>query len=164
MSSVLISLFGVGKDLSILQMSNRGIVVFLLALLLIRIAGRRSFGLRTPLDNIITILLGAILSRGVVGASEFLPTIITCLVIVILHRIIGTLIASSPRLSRIIEGNKVALYENGHFNRKKMRSMQVAEEDALQGMRKGALTENLKEIDKIYIERNGEISAVRKEH
>lgn len=54
-------LFGQGKNLNSLQMTCRGIVVFFFALILIRISGRRSFGIRTPLDNIIIILLGTIL-------------------------------------------------------------------------------------------------------
>jgi len=52
MNSILIEMFGQGKDLNTLQMSCRGIVVFFIALLLIRISGRRSFGMHTPLDNI----------------------------------------------------------------------------------------------------------------
>jgi len=52
--NLLIQIFGEGKDLNALQMSSRGIVIFFIALILIRISGRRSFGVRTPLDNIIT--------------------------------------------------------------------------------------------------------------
>src|ERR1700730_6298922 len=39
-------LFGEGRNLSVLQMGMRGILVFLIALVLIRISGRRSFGMR----------------------------------------------------------------------------------------------------------------------
>ncbi|NNU33298.1 hypothetical protein HK413_02345 [Mucilaginibacter sp. S1162] len=45
---ILLKIFGEGKDLSALQMSCRGIVVFIIALALIRLSGRRSFGIRTP--------------------------------------------------------------------------------------------------------------------
>ena len=37
------------------------------------------------------------------------------------------------------------------------------QEDVIQGVRKSALTEDLEKIGKIYIERNGEITAVKKE-
>src|ERR1700712_2412472 len=108
-----IKIFGEGKDLNALQMSCRGVVVFIIALLLIRISGRRSFGVRTALDNIISISLGAILSRAVVGASDFVPVIVTCFIIVFLHRFFAWMIANSKRFGRIMEGDKILLYQDG---------------------------------------------------
>lgn len=55
--TILEDLWGSGESLNVLQMSCRGVATFLIALLLIRISGRRSFGIRSPLDNIIVILL-----------------------------------------------------------------------------------------------------------
>ena len=156
-------IFGQGKDLTSLQMGCRGLVVFFIALVLIRISGRRSFGLHTSFDNIISIMLGAILSRAIVGASAFLPVIITCTVIVLIHRFLGWLISHNPAMSKFIEGNKMELYSNQSFVHKNMGKALVCEEDVMQGVRKSALTENLEKIDKIYIERNGQISAIKKE-
>ena len=84
---LIIELFGEVGDLNALQMTCRSVVAFLFTLFLIRIAGRRSFGLRAPFDNIILILLGAILGRAVVGASPFVPTLIAGFVICVLHRL-----------------------------------------------------------------------------
>ena len=155
-------IFGQGKDLDTLQMTCRGIVVFIIALLLIRISGRRSFGVRTPLDNIITISLGAVLSRAIVGASAFVPVIVTCFTVVILHRLFGMLISHSGKFGRITEGTRILLYHDGHFLPKHMRRALVCREDVMQGVRKSALTEDMGKIDKVYMERNGEISAIKK--
>lgn len=162
MKELLITLFGEGKDLNALQMSDRGIVMFFIALILIRISGRRSFGVRTPLDNIITISLGAVMSRAIVGASAFVPVIVCCFVIVLLHRLFGWLIAHSKAFGRFIEGDKMVLYENNTFNYERMKDALVCQEDLMQGVRKSALTEDMSSIDKVYMERNGEISAIRK--
>lgn len=143
-------------------MSSRGVVMFLVALLLIRISGRRSFGVRTPLDNIIVISLGAIMSRGVVGASPYIPVIVCCLVIVLLHRLFGWLIATSKAFGRVVEGNKIVLFEKGKFNEDHMKSALVCEEDIMQGVRKSALTEDMDRIEKVYMERNGDISSIKK--
>src|SRR6185312_7956409 len=158
---LLIQIFGQGKDLTALQMSCRGIVVFIIALLLIRISGRRSFGIRSPLDNIIIILLGAILSRAVVGASAFVPVIVACLVIVVFHRFVGWLIANSRFFARLIESDKIILFEKGKYLHHNLKRVQLTEEDVMQGVRKSALTEDLNKIGHIYIERNGEISAIK---
>lgn len=155
-------LFGEGKNLNSLQMCDRGIAVFIIAFLLIRISGRRSFGVRTPLDNIIAILLGAILSRAVVGASDFVPVIIACFVIVLLHRLFGWCIAHSKAFGRFVEGDRIVLFQNGKFVKVNMGKALVCEEDVMQGIRKSALTEDMKDIEIVYMERNGDISAIRK--
>jgi uncharacterized membrane protein YcaP (DUF421 family) len=66
---LLVSIFGEGRDLSVLQMSFRAVVVFLLALLMLRITGQRTFGQKTAVDQVVMIILGAVLSRGVTGSS-----------------------------------------------------------------------------------------------
>ena len=159
----IIQLFGQGKDLTALQMSIRGLTIFIIALLLIRISGRRSFGLHTPLDNIVTILLGAILSRTVVGASPFLPVICCCFVIVITHRLLGILISRHERISRILEGDKLLLFKDGQFIEKNMKKAQVCKENIIQGIRESALTEDLDKIEKVYMERNGVLSIIKKQ-
>jgi len=54
------------------------------------------------------------------------------------------------------------LYEKGKYIPKHLKRVQLTEEDVMQGVRKSALTEDLNEIKQIYIERNGEISAIKK--
>lgn len=159
----LTNIFGEGKELNWYQMSSRGIVIFIITLLLLRISGRRSFGLRTPMDNIISITLGAVLSRAVVGVSPFIPVVATGLVIALLHRGLGWLIVRHKKIARILEGNKILLFSEGSFIHENLRRVQASEEHIMQGIRKSALTEKLEKIDKVYMERNGEISAIKKE-
>ncbi len=160
---ILTEIFGQGKDLNALQMSSRAIIVFIIALLLIRISGRRSFGLHTPLDNIITISFGAVLSRAVVGASPFVPVIISCFVTVLLHRFFGWLVVKNPKFASMVEGDKILLYQKGNFINDNMKRALVCKEDTMQGVRKSALTEDMGKIEKVYMERNGEISAIKKQ-
>lgn len=159
---ILLKIFGEGKDLSALQMSCRGIVVFIIALALIRLSGRRSFGIRTPLDNIISISLGAVLSRAIVGASPFVPIIVCCFLIVILHRGFSWLVVNNKAFGRFIEGDKILIYKDGHFISENMKRALLCEEDTMQGVRKSVLTEDMSLIDKIYMERNGEITSIKK--
>ena len=159
---LLTKLFGEGKDLNALQMSDRGVVMFIIALVLIRVSGRRSFGVRTPLDNIITISLGAVMSRAIVGASDFVPVVVCCFVIVLLHRFVGWVIANSKAFGRFIEGEKILLFEDGMFKKENMKKALVCQEDLMQGVRKSAMTEDMQKIEKVYMERNGEISPIKK--
>ena len=159
---LIIKIFGEGKDLNTLQMSFKGIVVFLIAFVLIRVSGRRSFGIHTPLDNIISILLGAILSRAIVGASNFIPVIVSCLIIVTLHRGLCWLIVRYKAVGRFIEGDRIVLFQDGKFFKQNLNKALVSEEDIMQGVRKSALTEDMNKLEKVYMERNGEISTINK--
>jgi uncharacterized membrane protein YcaP (DUF421 family) len=159
---ILHSIFGTGKDLNVLQMTARSVVVFIIALILIRISGRRSFGLRTPLDNIITIVLGAVLSRAIVGASGFLPVIASCTALVLIHRLFAYGMVHHPAFSKLVSGEKILLFKDGDFVKQHMDKALICEEEIRQEVRKSALTENLDRIEKIYMERNGEVNSVRK--
>jgi uncharacterized membrane protein YcaP (DUF421 family) len=157
------TVFGVENKLDLIQMVCRGIVLFFIALILIRVSGRRSFGIRTPLDNVISILLGAVLSRAVVGASPFVPVVVTCFAIVILHRLFGWLVTKYHKtFGRWLAGQIIVLFEHDEFKKDNMRRAMVSEEDIMQGIRKTAMTEDMTEIEKVYMERNGEISAIKK--
>lgn len=155
-------IWGNSDSLTCLQMICRGIAVFIITLILIRISGRRSFGMRTPMDNIIVILLGAILSRGVVGASPFLPVVMASFAIVLLHRTLSWLKIKRPDFETLVDGKKIILYEDGKFIYHNMRRALVSCEDVLEGARLSAHTDDLSVIDKIYIEQNGKISVIKK--
>ncbi|MFN8349132.1 MAG: DUF421 domain-containing protein [Spirosomataceae bacterium] len=155
-------IFGEGEAINAWQMSCRAMAVSLVAFLIIRIAGRRSFGIRTPVDNITAILLGAILSRAIVGASPFFPTVMASLTIAVLHRAVGWLTVHNDRFGELLEGNKILLYKDGKFQEDNMKRALVCEELNRQGVRQAAKTEQLEEIEKVYLDRNGEISVVKK--
>ena len=157
-----IQIFGAGKELNTLQVCARGFVIFFIALLLIRLSGRRSFALRTPLDNIISILLGAVLSRAVTGASAFVPVMSVCFLIVLLHRFFTWVLVRNKKIRELCEGKKILLFENGVFIQHNLTNALVSKEDILQAMRISLLSEDLVKVEKIYMERNGKISIVKK--
>ena len=160
--NLLIQIFGAGKELNTLQVCARGFVIFFIALLLIRLSGRRSFGLHTPLDNIISILLGAVLSRAVTGASAFVPVMSVCFLIVLLHRFFTWVLVRNKKIRELCEGKKILLFENGVFIQHNLTNALVSKEDILQAMRISLLSEDLVKVEKIYMERNGKISIVKK--
>lgn len=159
---LLLALFGEGRELGVLQMSMRALVVFFVTLLLIRIAGRRSFGLRAPFDYVVAILLGAVLSRVVVGASPVLPTCAACLVMVILHRALAWACVRSRALERLAVGVEREVYCDGVFDDKAMSAALVTATDVYQSVRQKTGARDLADVDAVILERNGRLSVIRK--
>ena len=157
---VVVALFGQGRMLGPGQMVLRAIVVFAIALVLIRIAGRRAFGQRSPFDYVVGILLGAILSRAVVGASPFVATVAASFAIALLHRVIGCL--RSRRLERLLVGAEREVYRNGRFDDAQMRAALITPTDVHESVRQALGADDLSDVDAAILERNGHVSIVRR--
>src|SRR4026208_1946618 len=106
-------LFGQGQDLDALQMSLRAIVIFFIALILIRYAGMRIFGIKTAFDTCIIIMLGAVLTRAIVGASPFIPIVAASIALVTVHKIIAVISVNNPLISHLVKGTPFSLYKDG---------------------------------------------------
>jgi uncharacterized membrane protein YcaP (DUF421 family) len=161
---LLIQLFGEGKDLNVYQMSLRAIVIYFIALALIRISGRRTFGKKSTFDNTITIILGAILSRAVVGASPFLPTIICSLALVLLHRGIGWLTNYSKAIEKIVKGNRRILYTEGKIDQDNLKKCLMTIDELMSDVRLNTNMDSLEHVHEIWMETNGKVSVVIKKN
>jgi len=161
--NLFLELFGEGNDLTILQMCVRTVITFIIAIFLTRISGRRSFSLHTAFDNVITLLLGAILARAIVGASPYLPTILACLVLSILHRLFALLGIHYPYIENLIKGKKIPLYKEGVFIQKNLARSLVSKEDIMEAIRLTSHVNSLENVKEIYMERNGKITSLMSE-
>ena len=155
-------LFGSGTELEPLQMGLRALCVFLIALIMIRMAGIRAFGMKSPFDYTIILLLGAILSRAVVGASPFISIVVACLVIVLMHRLFGILSIYSTAFGNLIKGDKILLYKDGLPLIKNMKKSLISNKDLAEGIRMELHSELQEDVESAYLERNGHISVIAK--
>jgi uncharacterized membrane protein YcaP (DUF421 family) len=162
MELFLYKLFGEGRDLDTLQMCSRAFVIFFITLALIRISGRRTFGKRSAFDNTSAIILGAVLSRAVVGASPFVPTVACCLVLVLLHRGLAWISIKNKLVGQLIKGDEIPLYRNGKLNEENLEKSLLSENDLLSDVRLKGNVKTLNEVSEIYMETGGEVSIIKK--
>lgn len=130
-----------------------------LALAMIRISGRRSFGQRRPFDACATVLLGAVLSRAVVGASPFWPTMAAGAVIVLLHRFVAMAMASLrwPRFEPLVSGDKRELVRDGRCDLDEMQKALITERDLDEAIRKKGGDER-RPVRRAVLERDGVVT------
>ena len=150
--------FGDGSDLTALQMGARAAVVFFITLLFIRISGRRSFGQRSPFDAATTVLLGAVLSRGLVGASPFWATVAASAVLVLLHRLIGWVSVRSDRFDTLVNGKERPIVVDGQKLNHAISASLISDRDLAEAVRKKIGEYDLTRVCGATLERDGEIS------
>lgn len=153
-------IWGIHNDIGIGEVSARAIVMFVILLALVRIFGMRPFGKTDPFDILVTILLGAVAARGIVGASPFLPVVAACLVIIITHRILAKLTFYSRKFGRLAKGMPLLLYADGQMIRKNMAKANISENDIYEELRYELHMNSLEGVAEIYFERNGHLSFI----
>ena len=158
--STLLGLAAEPKNLTLLQISLRGVVIFFSALLMMRIGHKRSLARKTAFDSLLVVLLAAVLSRAINGSAAFFPTIGAGFVLVGLHRLLAALAYHSHRFGLVIKGCDDIVVENGRFVADEMRRNYVTRHDIEEDMRLSAKTNDLSKVSEARVERSGDISFI----
>jgi uncharacterized membrane protein YcaP (DUF421 family) len=156
-------LFGQGSNLNMLQMSMRAFSMFFVMLILIRFTGRRAFAKKSSFDNIIVIMLGAVLARGVVGASPFWSTVAASVIMVALHRFIAWLSVKNNFVEKLIKGHAILLFDNEKLVDNNLSKTGISKNDLHESLRLETKKDSLTEIEIAFLETNGRISFILKE-
>lgn len=145
-----------------LEIVARSAVMFVYMIVLLRITGMRTFGKGDVFDDILTILYGAVLARGIVGATPFVSAMASGLALVGLHFLFSKLSFHSKRFGRLVKGQPVVLYKNGRFEKSNMEKTKITEHDIMEELRINLQKNSLTEVEEVLLERTGEVSFVKK--
>ena len=72
------TLLGLGvepKNLTFIQISLRGVIVFVVTLTTMQLGHKRSLSRKTPFDAALLVILAAVLSRAINGSAAFFATL-----------------------------------------------------------------------------------------
>lgn len=141
------------------QMSIRGVLVFAVGILAVRLASSRAFGKWTPLDIIFAVIVGSNLGRAMTGSAPFVPTVIASLVLVALHAALARASAQWSWLSFLIKGGRVQLVQDGQMDEAAMRHAGIGKGDLEMALRAQGHSD-LARVDCAYLERNGDMSVL----
>jgi uncharacterized membrane protein YcaP (DUF421 family) len=158
------TLLGLGvepHDLTFVQISLRGIIVFLATLVMVRFGTKRSLARKTPFDAILLVILAAVLSRAINGSAPFLGTIGGGVVLVLLHRVFAHLAYRSHRFGILVKGSPDTIVRNGECDLRMMRRNHVSMHDLEEDMRLHAHIDDLSKIRLARVERSGDISFMK---
>lgn len=154
--------WGVHDDIAPFDLALRALVMFAVALTLLRLSGMRPFGKGSAFDNVIIILLGGILSRGVVGATPFFSAVAGGVAVMAAHWIFAWASFHWRGAGKVVKGRETLLYKEGKFFEENMRREKITHADILEELRIKMQLNSLEEVTEVYFERNGEVSFVKK--
>ena len=158
-------LLGLGvepKELTFVQISLRGIIVFLVTVSAMRLGHKRSLARKTPFDAVLLVILAAVLSRAINGSAAFFATIGGGVVLVLLHRLFAFLAYYSHGFGILVKGQPDTIVRDGQRDFRAMRRNHVSTHDLEEDMRLSAHTDDLSRVRVARIERSGDISFIKK--
>jgi hypothetical protein len=150
------------KDLTFVQISLRGIIVFLATLAMIRLGHKRSLSHKTPFDAVLLVILASVLSRAINGSAAFFSTIGGGLVLVLLHRAFAHLAYYSHGFGILVKGKPDTIVRDGQCDFQMMRRNHVSPHDLEEDMRLDAHIDDLSKVRLARVERSGDISFIKK--
>lgn len=166
MKEFLVDLLGLDEKadtIAVGQICWRTGVVFLIAIILLRISGRRTFASNSSLEMVVKFMLGAILSRAIAGDSPFGPIIAAAVTLVLLHRLLAYATYFLPALGRLVKGQASILAEGETIHHDELRYASLSEEAMRAAVRGAANIDDLGQAKTVRLEHDGTISVVKKE-
>ena len=147
---------------NVLQVSLRTLLVYLVGLLLIRLGRNRLLGRQSSFDIVLGFVLGSVLSRAITGTAHLLVTLVSTLVLVLVHRTVAALSFHSHGVGALFKGEPHRLIQDGRIDWEQMRKEHISERDLEEALRQHAKTADATRIAEARLERNGEISLVER--
>lgn len=149
-----------GKDLTVLHMSLRAAVVFVLSIAMLKVGDKRFMGKNTAFDVFLGIVFGSTVSRAITGNAPFFPSLAGGFVLVLLHWVFAAIAFRSHGFGKLIKGRDRLLVRDGEIQWDEMRKGHVTEHDLAEALRAAGMETDLTQIIEARLERNGDISAI----
>jgi len=136
--------------------------MYFLALILIRMLGKRALGELGPFDFVVMTGVGdTVISVALDKSMPLIDGIIVLATLAILEYLVGYLSLKSGRMSNILTGQPVVLVENGKIIRKNLAREKFNVDDLMQELRKKGIRD-VREVERGILESCGGFSVVLK--
>lgn len=139
----------------------RGVIVYVVLMVMMRISGRRTIGQFTPFDLLIVMLLSEAVSGSLHGGDEGVSGgLIVAATLVALNIVTSTITANSRKAADVIEGTPVLLGRNGQLFKEVVKKCKLSEQEVEEILRQNDV--ELHDTETIFLEPDGEITVQKK--
>jgi uncharacterized membrane protein YcaP (DUF421 family) len=157
-------LLGLGKeakDISIVEMALRAILVYVVTLAIVRLGKKRFMSRASAFDVIVGIMIGSIASRAITGNAPMIPALGSAAAVVFLHWLCSAVAVRSHWFGNLIKGRSTPVIKDGAILQHAARRLHMTEHDLLQAMRENGVG-SVSRVAEARLERSGEVSVIRR--
>ncbi len=142
----------------------RAAAIYLILLIIFKIAGRRTLGEITTFDFVLLLVIGEATQQALLGNDFSLINSFLAIVSLIAIDITLSLIKErSPSVAKLIDGVAMIVVEDGQLLHERVRKARLDEDDILTAARETHGLERLDQIKFAVLENNGKISIIPKQ-
>jgi uncharacterized membrane protein YcaP (DUF421 family) len=136
-------------------------IVYVLLLVLMRLAGRRTLGKITTFDLILVLIIGGTTQRALLGQDYSVTNALLVVTTLIVMDVAFSLIErDSPIFSRIVNGSPLIVVQDGRLLPGRLRKARLTADEILAAARRIHGIERLEDIKFAILEASGDISII----
>ena len=141
----------------------RGAVVYIVLLVLFRIAGKRSLAEVTSFDLVLLLIISEATQDALIADDHSMTNALLVIVTLIAMNIVFSLISSRWKaFDKLTEGVPLVIVEDGRPMQDRMGKERVSEDEVLEAAREYHGLETLDQVKYAILERNGKITIIPK--
>ncbi|MCB2255025.1 DUF421 domain-containing protein [Pseudomonas chlororaphis] len=139
----------------------RAACIYLVLMVLFKIAGRRSLAELTTFDLVLLMVIGEATQQALLGEDFSMTNAVLVIVTLIAIDVgLSLLKLRFGGFARLIDGGPTVIVEHGRLLRERMRQARLVEADILEAARTTQGLTRLEQIRFAVIERNGKLSII----
>ena len=139
----------------------RGVIVFCVLLIMVRVSGRRTIGQFTPFDLLVVMLLSEAVSNSLTGGEDSLVGgLIVAATLVALNMGAAYLSAHSKTMADVLDGSPVLLGRNGKTFDEVLKKCRLSETEVKEALHEADV--KLEEMEYMFLEADGNITVQKK--
>jgi uncharacterized membrane protein YcaP (DUF421 family) len=143
-----------------MQLILRAAAAYWILLFAVRLVGRRTASQMAPFDLVVLFLFAGITITPVLADDHSMTGAFSGICTIgLMHIAVSWLKMHSDGFGRIVDGTPVVVFENGDFNRRRMRRLRLTQQDIMAAARQRGLM-RLEQVRYAVAERDGKISIV----
>ncbi|MBE6827985.1 MAG: DUF421 domain-containing protein [Ruminococcaceae bacterium] len=138
----------------------RTLIIYIAIIFIMRILGKRQIGELQPAELVITIIVSQVLSIPLENLDiPLFQMFVPILLLVGCEILVSVLSLKSGKFRSLVQGNSVAIIENGILNEKRLRDLRFTVDDLMEALRKKDVFD-ISEVEYAVVETDGTLSVM----